>query len=99
MIPGVLKNVCEWLTRSYSSDAVRNKPLGIIGASTGGFGTVRAQNQLMLLGVIMGFDVRSNLKLPIANAQKIFDEKGDLTDQEVKTKINDFFGNLLKTLR
>jgi chromate reductase len=43
-LPGMLKNALDWLSRPDGADAVlHRKPVAIIGASTGPFGTVRAQ--------------------------------------------------------
>lgn len=90
MIPGILKNAIEWLTRDYSSDAVKNKPLAITGASTGGFGAVRAQNQLLLLAQITKFKTHSTLRLPISKAQEIFNDEGNLIDSQTKEKLQKF---------
>lgn len=90
MIPGVLKNATEWLSRSYSKDAIQQKPLAIVGASTGGFGAARAQNQLLLLGAILKMKVNSGLRLPVSNASTVFDEQGDLIDADVKLKLEEF---------
>lgn len=94
MIPGILKNAIEWLTRGYSNDAIKNKPLGIMGATEGGFGTVRAQNMLLELATIVKFRTHSSLRLPISHADKIFNEKGELDDEETKVKLVKFAEDL-----
>ncbi|MFW5702922.1 MAG: NADPH-dependent FMN reductase [Candidatus Dojkabacteria bacterium] len=94
MVPGVLKNACEWLTRGYSSYAVKDKPVAIVGASTGGFGTVRAQNQLMLLAQIMGFKVEAGLRLPISNVQDKVDEHGQISDADTQAKLGELVSKL-----
>lgn len=98
MLPGVLKNACEWLTRGYSNDAVINKPMAIVGASDGGFGTVRAQNQLLLLAVIMRMQVSADLRLPISKAQDVFSATGELVDESVREKLSALLNNLLSKL-
>ncbi|MDQ6985543.1 MAG: NAD(P)H-dependent oxidoreductase [Candidatus Dojkabacteria bacterium] len=95
MIPGILKNAIEWLSRGYSNHSVRNKPVAITGATDGGFGTVRAQNQLLELCAIIKMKTHSQLRLPVSHADKIFDENGDLNDSEIELKI----GKLLKDLK
>ena len=45
-MPGVLKNAIDWGTRPYGDNAWAGKPAAIMGASTGQFGTVRAQLHL-----------------------------------------------------
>ena len=43
-IPGVLKNAIDWMSRGGDMKAVfGDKPVAVIGASPGGFGTVLAQ--------------------------------------------------------
>jgi chromate reductase len=41
-IPGVLKNALDWASRPFPDNALRGKPVGVIGASTGLFGAVVA---------------------------------------------------------
>ncbi len=94
MVPGVLKNTCEWLSRSYAIPAVEGKPVAIMGASDGGFGTVRSQNQLLLLASIIKFQVDASLRLPISRAQDLFDEQGNLTSTDIRAKIQDLLERL-----
>src|SRR5690242_6672036 len=42
-IPGVPKNAIDWASRPPDQSPLRGKPVGVMGASTGQFGTVRAQ--------------------------------------------------------
>src|ERR687888_2700954 len=42
-IPGVLKNALDWASRPFPDNVLRNKPVAVIGASTGMFGAVWAQ--------------------------------------------------------
>ena len=45
-IPGVFKNAIDWLSRPNADipKVFGNRPLGLIGASPGGFGTILSQN-------------------------------------------------------
>src|SRR3954467_10047641 len=45
-IPGVLKNAVDWASRPVATNPLRNKPVAVIGASTGMFGAVWAQAEL-----------------------------------------------------
>src|SRR3954469_17529061 len=45
-IPGVLKNALDWASRPLATNPLRNKPVAVIGASTGAFGAVWAQAEL-----------------------------------------------------
>ena len=45
-IPGALKNAIDWASRPTKESVWTNKPVGIMGASTGQFGTITAQFDL-----------------------------------------------------
>ena len=45
-IPGVLKNALDWASRPAGESSLFRKPVAIMGASPGNFGTVRAQRAL-----------------------------------------------------
>ena len=54
-IPGALKNALDWASRPFATNAFRNKPVAVIGASAGLFGAVWAQAELRkVLGQAMG---------------------------------------------
>ena len=45
-MPGVLKNALDWASRPAKSSVLHRKPVGIIGATPGGMGTVHGQGQI-----------------------------------------------------
>ena len=45
-IPGQLKNAIDWASRPHATNVLRNKPVAVIGASTGAFGAVWSQAEL-----------------------------------------------------
>src|SRR5919202_666842 len=45
-IPGQLKNALDWASRPVAANVLRNKPVAVVGASTGAFGAVWAQAEL-----------------------------------------------------
>lgn len=52
-IPGALKNALDWVSRPLATNPLRNKPVAVIGASTGAFGAVWSQAELRkVLGAI-----------------------------------------------
>ena len=89
-IPGVLKNAIDWASRPNKASVLRGKPLGIIGASSGEGGTVRAQ--LALRQVFLQTNslvmVQPELRVPLA-ARK-FDSEGELTDEQIRTRLAAF---------
>lgn len=79
-IPGGLKNAIDWASRGKDSPLLR-KPVAVIGATPGLWGTVRMQ--LAFQPVFLFLDMKPVLKpeVLIAQANKKFDEKGTLTDE------------------
>jgi chromate reductase len=45
-VPGSLKNALDWVSRPIAANPLRDKPVAVIGASTGIFGAVWAQAEL-----------------------------------------------------
>lgn len=45
-VPGQLKNAIDWASRPLATNVFRNKPVAVVGASTGAFGAVWAQAEL-----------------------------------------------------
>jgi len=91
-IPGVFKNVIDWLSRP-ASDAGRvfgGKPVTLIGASPGGFGTILAQDAW--LGVLRTLGVRPwfESRLMAARAGDLFDTDGNLTDEKTRERLRGF---------
>ncbi len=95
-IPAPVANLMHWLSRSYSKPFILDKPLGIMGASDGRFGTVRSQNQLMLMATIVGFRVNSAHRLPVLQAQNVFDDNGEMTDEETRKRLNVFIDRFVE---
>src|SRR5204862_4691038 len=84
-IPGQLKNAIDWVSRPVATNALRNKPVAVVGASTGGFGAVWAQAELRKVLAAVGARVL-DLELPVPHAHTRF-EDGDLTDDEIRTRL------------
>lgn len=79
---GVLKNALEWASRPVTAPALAGKPVALMGASAGAFGTVRAQ--LALRQVLAGTNnpVVNRPEVLVGMAQSKFDENGRLTDPQ-----------------
>src|SRR5919206_4478611 len=45
-IPGQLKNALDWVSRPRATSPLRDKPVAVVGASTGAFGPAWAQAEL-----------------------------------------------------
>lgn len=85
-VPGVLKNAIDWVSRPPMNSLV-GKPVALMGASTGNFGTVRAQLHLRQILVYTDSLVLSKPELYIMRAATLFDEKGNLTDEATRERV------------
>ena len=72
-VPGGLKNAVDWASRPRGEAALLNKTVGVVGASTGQFGALWAQNDLRRILGIAGARVVGEA-LPVARAQEGFSE-------------------------
>jgi chromate reductase len=82
-IPGGLKNAIDWASRGEDSPLLR-KPVAVIGATTGLWGTVRMQ--MSFHNVFLFLDMKPVYKpeVLIAQAEKKFDKNGNLIDEMAK---------------
>ena len=78
-IPGVLKNALDWASRPFPDNALRGKPVAVIGASTGLFGAVWAQAEIRKVLETIGADVLDG-ELPVGQAHVAFGDDGHLAD-------------------
>jgi len=92
-IPGVLKNALDWASRPFPLNALRNKPVAVVGASIGAFGAVWAQAELRKVLGASGARVldREFLLGPAAEA---FGSDGKLTDPEAERQLADILDEL-----
>jgi chromate reductase, NAD(P)H dehydrogenase (quinone) len=81
-VPGGLKNAIDWASRPRLEAVLRNKPVAVIGASTGQFGALWAQQDLKRILGIAGARVVGT-EIPVARAHERFDAEGHLLDGEV----------------
>jgi chromate reductase, NAD(P)H dehydrogenase (quinone) len=92
-IPGVLKNALDWASRPFPENALRGKPVAVIGASTGLFGAVWAQAEARKVLGIIGADVIDQ-ELPVGQAELAFAEDGGLLDPEQQAALAELLGVL-----
>jgi chromate reductase len=94
-IPGVLKNALDWASRPYATNALRGKPAAVVGASTGLFGAVWAQADTRKVLKTIGAHVLED-ELPVGLADDAFDPHGRLLDPELRDRLADVVGNLVR---
>jgi chromate reductase len=91
-IPGVFKNAIDWLSRPPADIAsvFGNRPVAVIGASPGGFGTILAQNAWLPVLRTLGTRHWAGARLMVSRAQSVFDANGAITDAGVRKQLGDF---------
>jgi chromate reductase len=87
-IPGVLKNAIDWASRPLATNALRNKPVAVVGASTGAFGAVWSQAELRKVLAATGARVVEG-DVAVGHAPERFDEEGRLTDSELREQLGE----------
>ncbi len=98
-VPGVLKNAIDWASRPYGDNAWDGKPAAIMGASTGMFGSARAQYHLRQMFVFLNMLAVNQPEVTIPMAAERFDDLGDLTDDMSRKLIAELLENLVTWTR
>jgi NAD(P)H-dependent FMN reductase len=91
-IPGVFKNAIDWLSRP-ASDARRvfgGKPVALMGASPGAFGTILSQSAWLPVLRTLGTRFWSERRLLVSHASSVFDADGKITDPKVLEQLKSF---------
>jgi NAD(P)H-dependent FMN reductase len=96
-IPGPFKNAIDWLSRIEDGPrpVLTGKPVAVMGASPGGFGTLLAQNAW--LSVLRTLETRPWFggRLLVSRASGLFDSEGRLTDEGSKKKLREFLAGFV----
>jgi NAD(P)H-dependent FMN reductase len=91
-IPGVFKNAIDWLSRP-PADIPRvfgGRPVAIIGASPGGFGTILAQDAWLSVLRTLGAQPWCGGRLLVSRAASVFNDAGEIADERIKTQLRQF---------
>ena len=91
-IPGVLKNAIDWLSRASPEEVLAGKPVAIVGASSGPWGTRLAQAALRQVLTSTESLILPSPALFVRNAASAFDDSGRLTDQKVRAQLSALLG-------
>jgi chromate reductase len=78
-VPGGLKNAIDWASRPRPEAVLADRTVAVVGASTGRFGTVWAQNDLKRILGVAGARVVGS-ELPVARAHERVAADGSLLD-------------------
>lgn len=91
-IPGVFKNAIDWLTRPPSDikRVFHGRPVALMGASPGGFGTTLSQNAWLPVLRTLKADFWSTGRLMVSRAGDVIDEQGEIADQKIREQLRGF---------
>jgi NAD(P)H-dependent FMN reductase len=97
-IPGVFKNAIDWLSRP-PDDIKRvfaDKPVGLMGASTGSFGTMLSQVSWLQILRALGVKPYFGSTLYVSRSADIFDELGYLNDEVTLGRLQNYLLGFLE---
>ena len=97
-IPGQLKNAIDWMSRPIATNVLRNKPVAVVGASTGMFGAVWAQAELRKVLAATGARVVEG-EVPVGHAQDRFDDDGRLNESNLEQALGELVRALVAEMR
>ncbi len=100
-IPGPFKNAIDWLSRikNQVQPVFTAKPVAVIGASPGGFGTLLAQDAWLTVLRALGTHPWFGGRLLVSHADGVFDETGELTDEGAKNKLRKYLEGFVNHVR
>jgi chromate reductase len=87
-VPGQLKNAIDWVSRPLATNPLRNKPVAVVGASTGAFGAVWSQGELRKVLAATGARVVEG-EVAVGHAPTRFDEEGRLVDENLLEQLEE----------
>lgn len=87
-VPGQLKNAIDWASRPVRESALRGKPVGVVGASTGAFGAVWSQAELRKVLAAAGARVVEG-DVVVGHAHERFDERGALVEESLRDQLRE----------
>ena len=90
-MPGVLKNTIDWLSRP-PGEVLVGKPVAILGASAGRWGTRLAQSHLRHVLYATEALVMPQPSLFLAGARELFDGDGHLVDERTSQALRQLLG-------
>ncbi|TVR06910.1 MAG: NAD(P)H-dependent oxidoreductase [Salinarimonadaceae bacterium] len=99
-IPGAFKNAIDWMSRP-SSDIARHfggKPVAVIGASPGGFGTIMSQNAWLPVLRTLGTRPWFGSRMMVSRAGTVFKD-GALEDSATRDRLAEFLAGFVGFVR
>ncbi len=97
-VPGVFKNAIDWMSRGPGLKLWAGKPVAVIGASPGGFGTMMAQAHWLPVLRTLKADFWADGRLMVSRADDLFDADGTLTDARSRERLAEFMEGFAQVL-
>lgn len=97
-IPGGLKNAIDWASLPAGVHCLRHKPVAIMGASIGNFGTARAQLALRQVFLCTESIPTTRPEVHVFRAHERFDGDGNLVDRDTRALVEGLIGALCKSV-
>ena len=100
-VPGVFKNAIDWLSRP-ASDIDRvfgGRPVAVLGASPGPFGTVMSQAAWLPVLRTLGTAPWFGGRMMLSHAGSAFDADGQLTDEDARRRLGRFINGFVDHCR
>jgi chromate reductase, NAD(P)H dehydrogenase (quinone) len=91
-VPGVLKNAIDWLSRPPADirRVFRGRPVAILGASPGRFGTAHSQGAWLPVLRALGTEPWFGGQLLVAQAGDAFESSGEVRDERLGEQLERF---------
>jgi NAD(P)H-dependent FMN reductase len=97
-VPGVFKNAIDWLSRP-SADVPKvfgGKPVALIGASPGPYGTLLSQSAWLPTLRTLGTKSWFGGRLMVSDADEMFDPAGQIMDAALKERLRKFLAGFVR---
>ena len=100
-LPGVFKNAIDWMTRPADDIAQvwGGKPVAVIGASPGGFGTILAQNAWLPVFRTLGTRPWFGGRMMVSRAHTLMDADHELENEETRKQLANFLAGFVGFVR
>ncbi|KGJ04351.1 NAD(P)H-dependent FMN reductase [Paracoccus halophilus] len=98
-VPGVFKNAIDWMSRGDGLDHFKDKPVAVIGASPGGFGTILSQDHWLPVLRTLRMRPWFQGRLMVSRAGTLFDDQGNLTDAATREHLAEFVAGFAAALQ
>ncbi len=94
-VPGVLKNAIDWVSRPAGRSNLKQKPVALMGVSTGPWGTTRAQVQLRQTLTYLDALALQSPWVYVPMGKEKFDGRGALTDERTRQQVKELVAALV----